>query len=137
MDEIADNLVLNASGNLLNEGIGELRSVTSQISDVRTLQTAIIAALIRRYGAIPQVPVRVFKSANYIVGVVFVGADTLESLLPVTFKTFSAEPLAQEVTGAYDGKDNGSPAAPGPLESQFQLLSDRVAHIHAFVLSAR
>jgi hypothetical protein len=40
--------------------------------------------------------------------------------------------------GPITGDERTCPERPGgPLEAQYHLLSDRVAHIHAFVLSAR
>ena len=117
----ADYVALNASGYFIQQGIAELRS--ARVGDVRTLQTEIIAALINRYEFVNRIPVNVLRNADYIVKVVFPDADGLDSFLPVPFTRF-AEPVP--------GKE-----PTGPLESQFHLLSDRVAHIHAFVLSAR
>ena len=62
----------------------------------------------------------------------------LELLIPVDRRTgFQAPPV-----GAVSGPDAAErlclelPGGPG-LDAQYHLLSDRVAHIHAFVLSAR
>lgn len=119
----ADYVALNASGYLIQPGIKELRDARSAVDDVRTLQTEIIAALINRYGFVNRIPRNVLHNADYIVKAVFPDADNLDSLLPVIYKRL-AEPVSGE-------------EPKGPIESQFELLSDRVAHIHAFVLSAR
>lgn len=119
----ADYVALNASGYLIQPGIKELRDARSGVGDVRTLQTEIIAALINRYGFVNRIPRNVLHNADYIVKAVFPGADDLDSFLPVIYKRL-AEPVSGE-------------EPKGPIESQFELLSDRVAHIHAFVLSAR
>jgi len=119
----ADYVALNASGYLIQPGIKELRDARSAVEDVRTLQTEIIAALINRYGFVNRIPRNVLHNADYIVKAVFPGADDLDSFLSVIYKRL-AEPVSGE-------------EPKGPIESQFELLSDRVAHIHAFVLSAR
>ena len=119
----ADYVVLRASGYLIESGINELRDARSGVGDVGTLQTEIIASLINRYEFVNRIPRNVLRNADYIVKVVFPGADDLDSFLPVPYRRIAEPVSGNEPTG--------------PLESQFHLLSDRVAHIHAFVLSAR
>ena len=119
----AEYVALNASGYLIQQGITELRDARSGVGDVSTLQTEIITALINRYEFVNRIPRNVLRNADYIVKAVFPDADNLDSLLPVIYKRL-AEPVSGE-------------EPKGPIESQFELLSDRVAHIHAFVLSAR